>query len=117
LAAGGRVVVASSADLHDPGRLTRLMCDRAITFWDSAPALLQQLAPFLMANVPRERNGALRLVFLSGDWIPLTLPDVVRTVFPNARVIGLGGATEATVWSNFYPIDIMCLILIFRPAP
>jgi len=107
LAAGGRVVVASSADLHDPGRLTRLMCDRAITFWDSAPALLQQLAPFLMATVLRGRNGALRLVFLSGDWIPLTLPDVVRTVFPNARVIGLGGATEATVWSNFYPIGVI----------
>jgi amino acid adenylation domain-containing protein len=105
LAAGGRVVVASSPDIHDPARLIRLTCDRGITFWDSAPALLQQLAPFLRANVPEGQNCALRLVFLSGDWIPLTLPDAVRAAFPKARVIGLGGATEATVWSNFYPID------------
>jgi acyl-CoA synthetase (AMP-forming)/AMP-acid ligase II/acyl carrier protein len=43
-------------------------------------------------------------VFLSGDWIPVTLPDAVRSAFPNAQVIGLGGATEATIWSNFYPV-------------
>lgn len=104
LAAGGVVSIASSADLHDPSRLVRLLCDRSITFWDSAPAMLQQLAPSLPTLVAPDRNGSLRLVFLSGDWIPLTLPDAVRTAFPNARVIGLGGATEATVWSNWFPI-------------
>lgn len=105
LAAGGVVSIASSADLHDPARLVELLCDRSITFWDSAPALLQQLAPELPALVTPARNGSLRLVFLSGDWIPLTLPDAVRSAFPNARVIGLGGATEATVWSNWFPIE------------
>jgi amino acid adenylation domain-containing protein len=104
LAAGGVVCVASGADLHDPVRLARLLCDRSITFWDSAPAMLQQLAPDLPSLVSPTESGSLRLVFLSGDWIPVTLPDAVRTAFPNARVIGLGGATEATVWSNYYPI-------------
>nr|VFJ54101.1 MAG: amino acid adenylation domain-containing protein/thioester reductase domain-containing protein [Candidatus Kentron sp. FM] len=51
-----------------------------------------------------DRNR-LRLVFLSGDWIPVTLPDTIKTAFPGTRVIGLGGATEATVWSNYYPIE------------
>jgi non-ribosomal peptide synthetase component F len=44
-------------------------------------------------------------VFLSGDWIPVNLPGKIRSVFPNAHVISLGGATEGTVWSNFYPIE------------
>src|SRR6185436_6534255 len=42
---------------------------------------------------------------LSGDWIPVTLPDRIRGRFPGARVISLGGATEATVWSNVFPIE------------
>jgi acyl carrier protein len=57
--------------------------------------------------VPLFPTGAvrpLRLVMLSGDWIPVSLPDRVRSAFPGARVISLGGATEATVWSNWYPV-------------
>jgi amino acid adenylation domain-containing protein len=41
---------------------------------------------------------------LSGDWIPVSLPDRVRAAFPGTQVTSLGGATEATVWSNFYPV-------------
>jgi thioesterase domain-containing protein len=43
-------------------------------------------------------------VFLSGDWIPVGLPARVRRLFPRARVVALGGATEATVWSNSFPV-------------
>ena len=32
------------------------------------------------------------------------LPDQVRATFPNSRVVSLGGATEAAIWSNWYPI-------------
>ncbi|MFM9797324.1 AMP-binding protein, partial [Streptomyces turgidiscabies] len=46
----------------------------------------------------------LRLVFLSGDWVPLTLPDRVRARFPKAHVVALGGATEATIWSNHFDV-------------
>src|SRR5581483_6817317 len=49
-------------------------------------------------------SSTLRLVFLRGDWIPVGLPDQLRAVFPGVNVISLGGATEATVWSNYYPI-------------
>ena len=38
----------------------------------------------------RRPGPALRLVFLSGDWIPVTLPDRVRGRFPGARVIAPG---------------------------
>ncbi|HEX8474391.1 MAG TPA: amino acid adenylation domain-containing protein, partial [Pyrinomonadaceae bacterium] len=104
LAAGATIRVASSKDLRDPQRLVRMLRQEGITFWDSAPAALQHLSPFLTAVNPQEDASRLRLAFLSGDWIPLGLPDLVRSAFPGARVISLGGATEATIWSNFFPI-------------
>jgi thioesterase domain-containing protein/acyl carrier protein len=96
------VRVASTAALRDPLRLLAMLREEPITFWDSAPAALQQLTPFL-SGPPIEAR--LRLVFLSGDWIPLGLPDQVRGHFTKARVIALGGATEATVWSNSYAVE------------
>ena len=104
LAVGGSVRVASAAEVADPEALVRILLTEPITFWDSAPAALQQLVPFLPAE-PRETGRRLRRVFLSGDWVPLPLPGQMRRAFPNAEVIALGGATEATVWSNFFPVD------------
>ncbi len=98
LAAGGSIHVASEEDLRDPEELLRAL--HRVTIWDSAPAALVQLAPLFSAG----KASRLRLVMLSGDWIPVTLPDRVRSAFPGARVVSLGGATEATVWSNWYPI-------------
>ncbi len=104
LAAGGTVRIASAAELRDPEAQVGILCREPITFWDSAPAALQQLAPFFPAPGAPGGPPPLRLVFQSGDWIPVTLPDRVREAFPRARFISLGGATEATVWSNFYPV-------------
>ena len=103
LAAGGSIRVVSSCDVRDPEALGHILYNEPITFWDSAPAALQQLVPFFQSS-NLNKNSRLRLVFLSGDWIPLTLPDAVTTAFPGVEVISLGGATEATVWSNYYPI-------------
>ncbi|MFL6289713.1 MAG: amino acid adenylation domain-containing protein, partial [Thermoanaerobaculia bacterium] len=101
LAAGGTVRIASEAELRDPEALVRILLDEPITFWDSAPAALQQLVRWLPAD---PQTAALRLVFNSGDWIPVTLPDRVRQTFPGAEFVSLGGATEATVWSNVFPV-------------
>ncbi|HVT17180.1 MAG TPA: condensation domain-containing protein [Thermoanaerobaculia bacterium] len=103
LAAGGTVHVAPEAALGDAERLVRLLGETPVTIWDSAPAALQQLVPLLPPAAAGARHP-LRLVLLSGDWIPVRLPDQVRTAFPGARVMALGGATEAAVWSNWYPV-------------
>ncbi|MER6324999.1 amino acid adenylation domain-containing protein, partial [Streptomyces coelicoflavus] len=107
LAAGGSIRIATGEEIQEPAALLRRLADEPITFWDSAPAALMQLVPLL----PTDGDGAhrivsrtLRLIFMSGDWIPVHSPDLMRTVFPNVRVVGLGGATEATVWSNFFPV-------------
>ncbi len=44
-------------------------------------------------------------MFLSGDWVPTALPGFLQAQFPHVQVVALGGATEATVWSNFYCCD------------
>lgn len=100
LAAGGTIRIATRDETKDPEKLVRILEEDNITFWDSAPATLQQVVPFL----PLKGVGSLRLVFLSGDWIPLKLPQQVRKTYPNAHVVGLGGATEATIWSNSFDI-------------
>jgi amino acid adenylation domain-containing protein len=102
LAAGACVHVASEEDLQDAERLMRILLEEPITIWDSAPAALVRLAP-LFPSEPAA-HSRLRRVMLSGDWIPVTLPDRVRAAFPHAEVMALGGATEATVWSNSYPV-------------
>ena len=104
LGAGASLYLADEEQQKDPQLLLDVLLDEPITFWNSAPATLNQLAPLL----PRCRDHAgtnnLRLVFLSGDYTPLSLPGDLRAIFRKAQIISLGGATEATVWSNFYPV-------------
>ncbi|CAK8996465.1 Bacitracin synthase 1 (BA1) [Includes: ATP-dependent cysteine adenylase (CysA) (Cysteine activase) [Durusdinium trenchii] len=88
LAAGARLLVSSSTS-------TRLALLEETTFWDSAPAVLE---PAVSSRCP------LRTIFLSGDWVPLRLVATLRRCFPAARVVALGGATEATVWSNSFEV-------------
>jgi amino acid adenylation domain-containing protein/non-ribosomal peptide synthase protein (TIGR01720 family) len=104
LASGGSIRIATRHELHHPEKMMDILCHEPITFWDSAPAALQQLVPFLPEANSITPQPRLRLVFLSGDWIPVPLPDKLRGAFPGVKVISLGGATEATVWSNYYPI-------------
>lgn len=100
LAAGASLYVADDDEKADPEQLAQIIETHQISFWDSAPAALMQLTSFM----PTKGSDTLRLVFLSGDWIPLSLPPALQSVYANVQVIALGGATEAAIWSNFYPV-------------
>jgi amino acid adenylation domain-containing protein len=111
LAAGGAIVLPEAGSRRDPRRWLTLMREAGVTLWNSVPALLQMLVEY--ANGLLDSGGdasdapalpALRLVLLSGDWIPLSLPDQVRALAPAANVVSLGGATEASIWSILFPI-------------
>jgi amino acid adenylation domain-containing protein len=103
LAAGGAVVMPSPGTAQDPAHWTSLAERHAVTVWNSVPALMQAWLDG-MRHADGPPGVKLRLVLLSGDWIPVGLADAVRNRQPDARVISLGGATESSIWSIFYPI-------------
>ncbi|MET8756349.1 amino acid adenylation domain-containing protein [Lentzea sp. NPDC004782] len=106
LAAGGAIRVATEAEIAEPDVLIDILENEPVTLWDSAPAALAMVMPFVDNREPNGRTS-LRLALLSGDWIPVALPDKLREAFPRTRVVALGGATECTVWSNHYPVNVV----------
>jgi pyochelin synthetase len=102
-AAAGATLVLPDPGSTDPAGWAKLALAHGVTVWNSVPALMELFAE--EALTARLRFPTLRIVLLSGDWIPVTLPTRVRAIAPNARVISLGGATEASIWSIFYPAD------------
>jgi amino acid adenylation domain-containing protein len=102
LGAGGQVRIACADELATPERLVDVLVNGGITIWDSAPAALARIMPLLTAPP----TPTLRVVMMSGDWIPIGLPDSLRQVFgARLEVHSLGGATEAAIWSNHFRID------------
>jgi amino acid adenylation domain-containing protein len=104
LAAGGSVVIAEQHQVQDVKQLQKMLIDYNITFWDSVPTTLDYLVRNLEQTNPGYNYAGLKTVFMSGDWIPVDLPDRIKKFMPNTQVISLGGATEGTVWSNYYPV-------------
>jgi amino acid adenylation domain-containing protein len=106
LGAGGALVLPDEPRRHDPAHWLALMGTHGVTVWNTAPALMEMLVEEAEGRPAEARRAlsALRLVLLSGDWIPVTLPDRLRAIAPHARFISLGGATEAAIWSICYPV-------------
>ena len=105
LAFGGSIFVLSSQEIQNPAIIARYLVTKKITFWNSAPQALVQVLSVVEQNLPDSNFNDLRLSFVSGDWVPLDLPGKAQSLFPNSKFIALGGATEATVWSNFFEVD------------
>jgi len=103
LAAGGRVVMPQGVTARDPGHWCALIRSKTVTLWNSAPQLMGLLADAAESDAAQDISP-LRRVFLSGDWIPVRLPDRIKALAREAEVISLGGATEGSVWSIFYPV-------------
>ncbi|MGW7454690.1 non-ribosomal peptide synthetase [Streptomyces sp. NPDC054787] len=102
LAVGGALVIPSAERMRDPGHWLELLRQEHVTVWNSVPALMDMITKFAAASAGAPSD--LRLVMMSGDWIPVTLPDRIREAFDVAEVVSLGGATEASIWSILYPI-------------
>ena len=95
LSVGGTVVMIDEKDYRDPEVWKRLIESHEITIWNSAPALLDML---LTLEKKECSFSTLRLAFVSGDWIPLYLPEAwYKVVAENAQFVALGGATEGGI--------------------
>ena len=103
--AAGAALVVPEADLdREPSHWVDLMGRHHVSVWNSVPQLMAMMVEHLRGR-PTRALDRLRLVLLSGDWIPVSLPEQIKQAMPGARVISLGGATEASIWSIFHPID------------
>ncbi len=105
LAAGGTICVAKQEEVSDLQKLPELIEKYQISFWDSVPSTMEYVMRTLENAHQSSKFKSLRMVFMSGDWINVSLPDRIKKFFPNTQVVSLGGATEGTVWSNFFPVE------------
>jgi amino acid adenylation domain-containing protein len=104
LSAGASLVIARQQEVQDVKQLQEMLQTYGITFWDSVPTTMDYLVRELETSHRAYSQPFLKTIFMSGDWIPVDLPERIKKYFPNTQVISLGGATEGTVWSNYYPV-------------
>ena len=103
LSVGGSVVLIDEEQYRDPEAWCDLISRHGISIWNSAPALLEMLITVAWLDKKWE---TLRLALVSGDWIPLDLPNQWYEISAGANSIfvALGGATEASIWSNSFEV-------------
>ncbi|MFC9947389.1 amino acid adenylation domain-containing protein [Streptomyces pratensis] len=101
-AVGAVLVLPDPARRGDPSHWAATAAEHGVTLWNSVPAQLQMLMHYL--DVEPAALPALRLALLSGDWIPLSLPGHAGRHVPHTELVGLGGATEAAIWSIHHRI-------------
>lgn len=104
LAAGGTVVIPEAARRKDPSCWLELLEKEQVTIWNSVPALMDMLAEYTKGS-QKVISSSLRLVLLSGDWIPIELPGKLKELSRKIQLVSLGGATEASIWSNYYEVS------------
>ncbi|WP_329284569.1 non-ribosomal peptide synthetase/type I polyketide synthase [Streptomyces sp. NBC_00691] len=102
LSAGGALVLPEPSAHREPARWAELVTEHGVTIWNSVPALMEMFTEHALAN--RLTGLPVRLVMMSGDWIPVTLPGRIRLLLEDAELWSLGGATEASIWSILHPI-------------
>ncbi|WP_054741831.1 non-ribosomal peptide synthetase [Cellulosilyticum ruminicola] len=104
LSVGGAIVIPQQKELKNPAHWLELLKEHSVSVWNTVPTFMNMLTEYMGNQGSYEM---LRLVMLSGDWIPMSLPEEVKVIFPNSKFISLGGATEASIWSNYYIVEEM----------
>ncbi|MFI1719472.1 amino acid adenylation domain-containing protein, partial [Streptomyces litmocidini] len=102
LSVGGALVLPEPAAHREPARWAELVREHGVTLWNSVPALMEMFTEHALSN--GLTGLPIRLVMMSGDWIPVSLPGRIRLLLPEAELWSLGGATEASIWSILHPI-------------
>ncbi|WP_280418108.1 non-ribosomal peptide synthetase [Nocardia carnea] len=103
LGAGGSAVLVADEDRRDPDRWLTLIREHGVTVWNTVPAMFDMLLS--VAESAPGPVSSLRLVLVSGDWVGLDLPGRLAALSENCRFVALGGATEASIWSNFFEVE------------
>ncbi|WP_368321513.1 amino acid adenylation domain-containing protein [Mediterraneibacter gnavus] len=104
LSVGGCIVIPGFKYQREPVKWLELIEKYNVTIWNSVPMYMQMFVEYLY-GMDIKTKCTLRTVLLSGDWIPIELKNLIVGIWEKAKVYGLGGATEASIWSNIYEIN------------
>lgn len=102
---GGTIVLPTTEEMIEPARWIEYLNAYDVTIWNSVPALSQMLVEYIANYYDQSLVfPKVRVVHMGGDWIPLDLPNKLKKIFPNARIVGGGGSTETSIWGCMYEI-------------
>lgn len=102
--AGASLLVPTEAERIDPACWITLCETNNVTIWNTVPALMDILLDYCIAMNKVPSRLKIRNVILSGDWIPMELFGKFKKVISGANLTSMGGATEASIWSNYFPV-------------
>nr|WP_296777847.1 non-ribosomal peptide synthetase [Rhodococcus sp. (in: high G+C Gram-positive bacteria)] len=97
---GARLVIAKPDGHRDPIYLADLVADEGVTVAHFVPSMLGVFA----GESATARAVSLRLVFASGEALPVSTARALTAVLPSARLINLYGPTEAAVDVTFHEV-------------
>lgn len=103
LAVGGTIVIPTENEKNNVLAWQDLILRHQITVWNTVPSLMDLF--FSECQKKEQCFRTLHTILLSGDWIPVAIPDKIRALNQNIQISSLGGATEASIWSIYYPIE------------
>lgn len=100
LATGGTIVIPEKVRYKDPSYWLMLVEKWNITVWNSVPAFMEMFVDYLERFYKGEKLS-INKILLSGDWIPVKLPEKICRFLKDVRIYSLGGATEASISVTF----------------
>ncbi|PTV59197.1 hybrid non-ribosomal peptide synthetase/type I polyketide synthase [Acinetobacter seifertii] len=100
LGAGGTLVMCGPNSTIDPDYWWQQVLTHQVTVWNTVPTSFEML----VHSRPEGVEMPIKSVLLSGDAISINLVKEACRVFPNLQIHALGGATEASIWSNYHTV-------------
>lgn len=104
--AGGSLALLDEVGFKNPSYWLELIYKFEVTIWNSVPQFPSMLLESI-GDVDIDdaiKFSTLRLMVLSGDFIPVDIPSKLSMLNSTMKVYGSGGPTENTVWDIYYPI-------------
>lgn len=99
---GGRLVVLTQDSWRDAKAWSDALHKYNVTIWNSVPIQFKML--LLETEMDLDLVASLRYVYLSGDWIDIDIPKQLYAINPKTKILAMGGATEAGIWSNYIEV-------------
>lgn len=104
LSVGAAIVLPDAQRRKDPQHWTELIKQENVTLWNSVPTMMEMLVEYLENN-QNSATESLRLAILGGDWLPVTLPNRLQSLFNGLTLLSIGGPTETTIWNIGYEVQ------------